>query len=213
MPMYTCASCAVLACVKPGKPDMPKNCPMHNTALNADIFSEYEKPENRSVSLASAAVEGAGYNRWPRLREVIELGHRMGYTRLGMAFCAGLRKEAKTIDTILRDNGFEVVSLICKTGGWSKEEIGIPEESKLKPGRFESMCNPIAQARLLNEAQTDFNITVGLCVGHDSLFYKYSDALVTTLIAKDRVLAHNPAGAVYCAGSYFRGTFKPEGGR
>ena len=40
-------------------------------------------------------------------------------------------------------------------------------------------------------------MVVGLCVGHDSLFYKYSDAPVTTAITKDRVLSHNPAGALY----------------
>ena len=37
-----------------------------------------------------------------------------------------------------------------------------------------SMCNPIFQAKMLNEAKTDLNVVVGLCVGHDSLFYKYS---------------------------------------
>ena len=57
---------------------------------------------------------------------------------------------------------------------------------------------------LCNRQKTEFNIALGLCVGHDSLFYKYSDALVTTLIAKDRVLAHNPAGALYCAGGYYK---------
>ena len=36
----------------------------------------------------------------------------------------------------------------------------------------EPMCNPIAQAQLLNRAQTQLNICLGLCVGHDSLFYK-----------------------------------------
>ena len=66
------------------------------------------------------------------------------------------------------------------------------------------MCNPIAQARLLNSQKTEFNIALGLCVGHDSMFYKYSEALVTTLVAKDRVLAHNPCGAIYCADGYFK---------
>ena len=39
----------------------------------------------------------------------------------------------------------------------------------------------------LNKEETDLNILVGLCVGHDSLFYKYSKAPVTTLVVKDRV--------------------------
>lgn len=82
--------------------------------------------------------------------------------------------------------------------------MGISPECKIQPGIFEPMCNPIAQAMLLNEQKTQFNIALGLCVGHDSMFCKYSDALVTTLVAKDRVTGHNPAAAIYCAEGYFR---------
>ena len=81
---------------------------------------------------------------------------------------------------------------------------------KLKPGQYEAMCNPILQAKLLNEQKTDFNIALGLCVGHDSLFYQYSEARVTTLVVKDRVLAHNPVGAIYCADGYFKNRLKIE---
>jgi len=66
------------------------------------------------------------------------------------------------------------------------------------------MCNPIAQAQLLNREKTEFNICLGLCVGHDSMFYKYSEAPVTTLVAKDRATGHNPAAAIYCAEGYFK---------
>ena len=55
-----------------------------------------------------------------------------------------------------------------------------------------------------NTKGTDFNVVMGLCVGHDSLFYKYSKALITTLVAKDRVLAHNPVGALYQANAYYK---------
>ena len=65
------------------------------------------------------------------------------------------------------------------------------------------MCNPIHQSRRLNKEETDLNILVGLCVGHDSLFYKYSKAPVTTLVVKDRVLGHNPVAALYTADSYY----------
>ena len=66
------------------------------------------------------------------------------------------------------------------------------------------MCNPIGQAHFLNEQNVKFNIAIDLCVGHDSLFYNYSNAPVTTLVAKDRALAHNPCGAIYCAEGYFK---------
>jgi uncharacterized metal-binding protein len=103
----------------------------------------------------------------------------------------------------LEAQGFEVVSVICKVGRTPKENIGIRGEEKVRIGEFESMCSPIAQAMILNEVKTDFNIMVGLCVGHDSLFLKYSEAYCTVLVAKDRVLGHNPCAALYTAGSFY----------
>ena len=210
--MFTCAQCAVLAC-KSGELDkMPKNCPMRDPEFFSQVLEEYFKPENHDFFLTSTAIEALGYCRWPRLREVAEFARRMGYTRLGMGFCVGLQKEAAIVDRLLRGQGFEVVSVICKTGSIPKTEVGVPQEHLLRPGTREVMCDPIAQAMLLNRARTQFNICLGLCVGHDSLFYKYSDAPVTTLVAKDRVTGHNPAAAIYCAQSYFkdRNTIREE---
>ena len=65
------------------------------------------------------------------------------------------------------------------------------------------MCNPIMQAEVLNAAETDLNVVMGLCVGHDSLFYKHSHAPATTLVVKDRVLIHNPVMALYTADGYY----------
>ncbi len=74
------------------------------------------------------------------------------------------------------------------------------------------MCNPIAQAELLNGHGSEFNILLGLCVGR-SLFFRYAKALTTVLVAKDRVLAHNALGALERANAYYRrvwGPHKPE---
>ena len=73
-----------------------------------------------------------------------------------------------------------------------------------------NICNPIMQAKLLNDAHTDLNVVVGLCVGHDSLFYKYSDALVTTAVTKDRVMGHNPVAALYTAEGYYKKKLFPD---
>ena len=105
--------------------------------------------------------------------------------------------------------GFQVVSVVCKAGRTPKEHIGIQEEEKINIGTFESMCSPIAQAMILNGEETDFNILLGLCVGHDSLFLKYSDAFSTVLVVKDRVLAHNPVAALYTAESYYERLKRP----
>ena len=72
------------------------------------------------------------------------------------------------------------------------------------------MCSPITQAEILNSEGTEFNIVVGVCVGHDSLFIKYSQAPVTVLIAKDRVFGHNPAAGLYLSGSYYRKLMRKE---
>jgi uncharacterized metal-binding protein len=94
-------------------------------------------------------------------------------------------------------------------GEIDKTSVGIPEDVKVHPGCHESLCNPIVQAKILNAKQTDLNVIVGLCVGHDTLFIKHSEAPVTYLIVKDRVLAHNPAGALYQRGMYYRRIMEP----
>lgn len=203
--MYTCAYCTVHACVSHELEKLPKNCPIRSTAVMEGSLAAYALPENHDFSVTSAIIESEGYCRWPRLKETVEFCKRMGYRKIGLAFCSGLQKEARVVSDLLRSHGLEVVSVICKNGSFPKEAIGIPAEQKVGPAdAFEPMCNPIGQAKLLNEQQTDFNIALGLCVGHDSMFYKYSDAMVTTLVAKDRALAHNPVGAIYCAEGYMK---------
>lgn len=202
--MYICASCTIHACRDAEHKDMPKNCPMRQEKLIEEVKAEYAKPDVNKFFVTSSELEHDGYCQWPRLKETVEFCKRMGYEKVGLAFCIGLKNEAKIVADLLRKNGLQVVSAVCKSGGIDKCEVGIPNEKKLNPDNYEAMCNPIMQAKLLNEQETQFNIALGLCVGHDSLFYKYSDALVTTLVAKDRVLAHNPVGAIYCADGYFK---------
>jgi len=202
--MFSCASCNILACRTGELEKMPKNCPMQDREFFDKVLEEYFKPENHDFYLTSAAIEYLGYCKWPRLRETAEFARRMGYKRIGIAFCGGLHKEAAVVERLLRNQGFEVASVMCKTGSIPKVDVGYSPDMLLRPGTREVMCNPIAQAKLLNKAETELNICLGLCVGHDSMFYKYSDALVTTLVAKDRVTGHSPAAAIYCADSYFK---------
>lgn len=201
--MYTCANCNIQACGQEKPESMPANCPMRDGGMVEAVLEKYSEKEVKEFYIASSEIEGIGYGQWVRVRETMEFCHRMGYHRIGLAFCRGLRKEARIVYDILKKNGFETVSVICKAGGIDKERVGIADDKKVHPGVFEPMCNPILQAELLNQQNTEFNIALGLCVGHDSLFYKYSGALVTTMVVKDRVLAHNPAGALYCADGYY----------
>lgn len=162
----------------------------------------YEDPDNKKIAESAGIVEATGYIEWPRLKDTIEFAKLMGYKKLGIAFCIGLKKEAKKVQDVLQAYNFEVCSILCKTGAFTKSEVGdLPQEYQMQSKTGYAIgfvsCNPIGQALVLNEAKSEFNIIVGLCVGHDSLFIKYSEAPVTVLIAKDRRLAHNPAAALY----------------
>ena len=201
--MYTCASCTLRSCQKGGG-DLPRNCPMRDPEFFDRLLERYWSEENHDFFVTSAAIESAGYCRWPRLKEIVEFSRSMHYQKLGLAFCAALKKEAAVVERVLRNNGFQVVSVICKTGSIPKDRAGVPQQFRVRPGAYEVMCNPISQAELLNREGTQFNVCLGLCVGHDSLFYKYSKALVTTLVAKDRVTGNNPVAAIYCADGYLK---------
>jgi uncharacterized metal-binding protein len=112
-----------------------------------------------------------------------------------------LFKEAQRVAEILEKYGFDVSGVCCKTGGVKKTEVGVPEEYTMysKTGYTIGWitCNPAAQALLLNHEKTELNIIIGLCVGHDVTFTELSEAPVTTLIAKDRSMPHNPAGVLF----------------
>ncbi|MCK4343507.1 MAG: DUF1847 domain-containing protein [Phycisphaerae bacterium] len=165
----------------------------------------YDDPRIAQLHRAASAIEARHYCREPRIREIMLFAKEMGYHKLGLAFCIGLADEALTIAEIF-GRGFEVVSVCCKLCGIPKKTFGF---AQIVPDKDpEVMCNPAGQATMLNEAGTELNIICGLCVGHDAIFSMISRAPVTTLIAKDRVLAHNPAGAIYSR--YIRGTMMPD---
>jgi len=164
----------------------------------------YDDDTVRSLAQAAAWVEKVGYCRWSRLEETIQLARRMGWQHIGIACCVGLRREANTIARVLEECGFAVSVAVCKVGEVPKDDIGVPHDAQFSPG--ESMCNSVGQAALLAACGCQFNVLVGLCVGHDTLFLGESfrrGVPSTVLIAKDRVTGHNPIAAVYCAPSYF----------
>ncbi|NMB00560.1 MAG: DUF1847 domain-containing protein [Firmicutes bacterium] len=200
--MYTCALCAKLVCRTGDLDKAPPNCPC--TAEEQILAKELYRDEDEKIAYCSALTESAGYGKKTRLEEIIDFADRCGYKKLGLAFCVGLVKEARVLTKILANNGFNVDSIICKNGSIPKEFLGIRESDKVRSGSYEPMCNPIGQAILLNKAQTELNILLGLCVGHDSLFIQHSHAPITVFAVKDRVLAHNPLGAIYLADSYYK---------
>lgn len=169
----------------------------------------YEDPETRKISRESAVVEGEGYCKWTRVEEIVQFAKRMGYRKIGIANCISFVDYAKVLSGILESHGFEVVSVACKTGSIPKEDLGIADHEKVRPGQFEALCNPVCQAELLDAHGCEFNVVLGLCLGHDSLFFKHAKGLTTVLVAKDRVLGHNPIAALQFADTYYSRVWGP----
>ncbi|MFW6369239.1 MAG: DUF1847 domain-containing protein [Myxococcota bacterium] len=195
----------------------PEGCPtLRHDALRREALNVLEDPAQRELAQQSALQEASSYadreqgsgRARPvknRIVETMELARRMGFSKLGLIFCVGLRKEAAVVHRLLESHGFEVVSVVCKVGRVPKSELGLtPCEQVDTRAEAEAMCNPIMQAAIVNEEGTDFNVLLGLCVGHDSLFMKHSKAMCTVLAVKDRLLGHNPLAAVYTLDSYSR---------
>lgn len=158
-----------------------------------DLYSRADA-EEMNITRAAAKVEAQGYMRWPRALEIIRFAEAAGFSHLGLAFCVGLAEEARTYKEML-EKRFRVSSICCKNCGLPKSEFHLEQIHPEEP--HETMCAPLCQADILNQAGTELNVMIGLCVGHDALFARHSTAPVTTLVAKDRVLGHNPVVALY----------------
>lgn len=201
-----CTDCGQFSCR-----DRDKAYPGFCTTTNETTPEELEELDrlygsdalDGRMARTAAQIEGRYYCQKTRVEETVLFIKQMGFQKVGIASCLGLVEEAKTFAKILKHNGIDYVSVVCKVGGQDKSEMGIAEEDKICRGGPETMCNPVLQARILNRAHTDLNILIGLCVGHDALFTRHSDAPVTTLVAKDRVLGNNPCAALY-SGYYKR---------
>ena len=194
----------------------PENCPtLRKAELIETARTEYERTENFEFARQASLQERDGYSNRelgygrvrpakPRIEEILDFIAKMGYRKIGLAFCLGLRNEAMIVERFFSNHGLEMASVICKVGRVGKEELGLGDQDKISVCTFETMCNPILQAQVLNSEKTEFNILLGLCVGHDSLFLKYAEAPCTVLAVKDRVTGHNPLAAVYTLDSYYR---------
>lgn len=197
-------------------PPRPGNCPAGSfpeiVAQSAEMMQG--TGDDARMAFVAARVEGLCYQpipgsdavnaRWTRVEDTIAFAKLMGYRRIGIATCIGLLEESDRLAAILKAQGFTPLSVCCKAGSLDKKEFGLAESDKVRPGTFEPACNPIAQARICNDLKTDMNIIVGLCVGHDMLFNKHSEAPVTTLVVKDRVTGHNPAAVLYGQNFYYK---------
>lgn len=126
-----------------------------------------------------------------RISELVYFCLGMDYEHVGLAFCADLFGETEIIAQLLM-RFVRVTPVCCRVYTSSSGSTGSPADNG-----SEQRCNPAEMARILNNARTDLNILIGLCMGSDVIFTQLSHAPVTTLFVKDRLLANNPIAAVH----------------
>lgn len=169
-----------------------KKCAKGDPCETRDSGIEYDE-EDRQLLKHSNAMNRETKGALNRVQETIEFAKRMGYKKIGLAFCVSHSEEAAVLAKILAPH-FEINTVCCKTANMPDDIF----DDVHKEGKVPASCNPAIQAKILGELGTEFNIVMGLCVGHDTIFYKHSVAPCTTLSVKDRVLANNPAAALTC---------------
>lgn len=191
---YGCAICATQACLRGEIGRMPTTCPTRTLPELSRDAKPYLGAELHGEMLVADAApftpEGKLRNR---VEELAFYAKEMGMKRIGVAFCVSMTKEAQRLGRFLREAGLEAELVCCRVGAIDYEEVGLV---KAHPERFAASCNPIAQARLLNERKVDLIAMMGLCIGHDLILQRECEALVTTLVVKDRALDHHTIEAL-----------------
>ena len=155
-----------------------------NKMEEKDIKNLYD---SRSIEIMQTAEDA--YERGSnRVQEIKNFARKSGFKRIGIAHCVTFPKEAEAVKQFLSDE-FEVYSIDCKCGHITKHEMLGCEGKSI-------MCNPAGQAEYLEDNNTELNISMGLCVGHDMVFNQKSASPVSTLVVKDRVSKHNPLESI-----------------
>jgi len=139
-----------------------------------DIISLYDQNDiemMNKVEIINKGFEG-------RIQNIIKYAELSGIKKIGIAHCISVSRLARQLESKLSEK-FEVFTVDCKVGRIDRSEL-------LSKGRG-AVCNPVMQAKFLNDNETELNIVMALCLGHDILFNKYSEAPTTTLLVKDEV--------------------------
>jgi uncharacterized metal-binding protein len=190
LPMgYACSTCAKTSCFRGDVDSMPKTCPTRTEpAIATDVTPYLDQGRAELMRVADQTPFSDDGRMRNRVEELASFAKARGMRRVGIAFCVTLVKEAQELARQLQAEGLETELVCCRVGAIDYDEIGLP---KVHPDRFAAICNPVAQARLLNQRHVDLVAQVGLCIGHDMILQQESKAPVTTLVVKDRVHDHH----------------------
>jgi uncharacterized metal-binding protein len=191
---FGCLTCSTAASVKCDWARMPEACPTRTRVEVAHDTAPYLEPERHALMVAADATPFTEDRQLrSRVEELVAFAKARGVAKVGVAFCVSLIREAQRLGEILADQGLVPELVCCRVGAIDYGEVDLP---KANPGKFAAVCNPVAQARLLNEAGVGLVAQVGLCIGHDLILQEACAAPVTTLVVKDRTLDHHPVQAL-----------------
>jgi uncharacterized metal-binding protein/predicted Fe-Mo cluster-binding NifX family protein len=176
-PNFDCIACGSRTCLEHGVCRVPTQ----------PTSSQPVAPQLQQLMVAALDIGAEPERVLCRVAELSYFCVEMQYRHVGLAFCADLFPESETVVRLLR-RFVRVTPVCCRVGG-RRETSGEPE-----PGM---RCNPFAMAEVLNQAETELNVAVGLSIGCDVIFARLSRAPVTTLFVKDKLLANNPVSACH----------------
>ncbi len=189
-----CHQCKDNECLAMYPGGIPQYCQVQRfRGLIEESKHQYLESDTEKFHLAAAKVLKRGGYDWSRVQQCIEFARELGAKKVGLAVCVGLLREGREFARFLDRAGFQVISVACMVGGLKAQETGIPEEWVNPLG---ISCNPIVQAEILNQEGTELNFIYGLCVGHDTIFIKRSEAPVTYVVVKDMVTGNNPTAVL-----------------
>lgn len=149
-----------------------------------NVKSNKKEHQEEKIILATNSLE-KHYDKLTRVEAIMLFAKKIGAKKIGLAYCHAMRNETQLFANILEMHGFTIFPISCKTA---------------KNTSF--VCDPIIQAKSFNKIRTDLNILIGLCIGNDALFTKYSSAITAHFILKDHILGHNPLLGLYMSNDY-----------
>ena len=91
-----CAICGIKAC-KNNEENLAKDCQNNRKEELKEIEAFYQTEENFKIS--QVAAELSIPQGLTRIEETMEFARRLGYKKIGLAFCNALSNEAKIFET------------------------------------------------------------------------------------------------------------------
>ena len=194
----SCATCVTAASARCDLARTPDDCPSRAQAALTHDPGAYLGADRRALmAVADQLPFDQDHRLRNRVEELVAFAKARSVTRVGVAFCVSLIREAQRLGEILTAEGLDPKLVCCRVGAIELAEVGLP---KANPDRLVASCNPVGQAHLLNEAGVGLVAQLGLCLGHDLILQEECTAPVTTLIVKDRALDHHPVAALRSQG-------------